>query len=141
MTILVLDASVTLAALLPDEPHAEVAVNLVQIGLDEGALVPAIWLAETLNGLVIAERRGRITAARTEALWAYVRNDLHRTFTRVGLQAWDTLLALARTHRLSLYDASYLHAAWWHQLPLASLDRRLWAAAAAERVALMPETL
>jgi predicted nucleic acid-binding protein len=46
------------------------------------------------------------------------------------------LMALARKHRLTVYDAAYLELAKREALPLATLDRALERAAAAEGVAL-----
>ena len=54
------------------------------------------------------------------------------------LDAWEAPLRLALTHRLTLYDARYLDLALAMELPLATLDRELRAAAAAERVPLLP---
>lgn len=45
---------------------------------------------------------------------------------------------LADRHGLTLYDASYLELAIRRGLPLASLDRKLRAAATAEDVPLLP---
>ena len=45
------------------------------------------------------------------------------------------ILALARSHRLTAYDASYLALAIREGCPLVSLDRRLNEAAATEGVA------
>ena len=45
------------------------------------------------------------------------------------------MLTLARRHRLTAYDASYLALAIQEGVPLASLDRRLKEAAAAEGIA------
>ena len=41
----------------------------------------------------------------------------------------DLVLALARTHGLTAYDAAYLETALRHGVPLATLDQRLAAAA------------
>lgn len=45
-------------------------------------------------------------------------------------------LATARPHKVTAYDAVYLDAAGRHQLPLATLDEKLRAAAAKTGVAL-----
>jgi predicted nucleic acid-binding protein len=47
------------------------------------------------------------------------------------------VLRLARTHRLSVYDAAYLELAQRERLPLSTLDADLKKAAAGEGVALM----
>jgi predicted nucleic acid-binding protein len=47
------------------------------------------------------------------------------------------VLALARKHRLTVYDASYLELAQRETLPLATLDKDLARAARLERVSLV----
>ena len=47
------------------------------------------------------------------------------------------VLALARTHRLTVYDAAYLELALRVDAPLATLDRKLAAAARAAGVPLV----
>jgi predicted nucleic acid-binding protein len=49
-------------------------------------------------------------------------------------RAWQHSLHLARSHRLSVYDATYLELALRHGLPLATLDDALAAAATAAGV-------
>ena len=51
----------------------------------------------------------------------------------------DQVLALARQHRLTVYDAAYLELALRQDLPIATLDMPLAAAARAEGVALIGE--
>ena len=46
-------------------------------------------------------------------------------------------MTLARTHRLTIYNAAYLELAGWIDLPLATLDRKLQRAARAARVPLL----
>jgi predicted nucleic acid-binding protein len=52
--------------------------------------------------------------------------------------AWHDTLALARSHRLTSYDAAYLELALRRGLPLASRDKGLQAAARTEGVPLLP---
>ena len=57
---------------------------------------------------------------------------------RLDHQADDgVLMALARTHRLTAYDAAYLELARRANLPLATLDIALARAASAEGVSLI----
>lgn len=51
--------------------------------------------------------------------------------------AWHDTLALARSHRLTSYDAAYLELALRRGLPLATRDKALQAAARLEGVPLM----
>ena len=54
-------------------------------------------------------------------------------------QNGDAVLALAREHRLTVYDAAYLELALRADAPLATLDRELARAAHAARVPLLGE--
>jgi predicted nucleic acid-binding protein len=126
----VLDASISLAWFI-DNPIPSLAEGLRQdlIGGDK-AIVPALWHLEMANGFVMAERR-RTLAAR----------DISRAMEEIGFllgpviesdtdfvsmkQAFGT----ARKFRLSAYDAVYLETSIRLELPLATLDQRLRAAA------------
>jgi len=130
----VLDASMALSFVLADEFTAESERALSTIAAD-GALVPALWEFEVLNGLRAAERRGRITeAAITNALQGLsgLRIETHR-------QSVDRpqVLAIANRLDLSVYDASYAWVAMQTNLPLATLDSRLGKAAASAGIALI----
>ena len=130
----VLDASMALSFVLSDEFTADSQRALATIAID-GALVPALWEFEVLNGLRSAERRGRISeAAMTNALHglAGLRIETHR-------QSLDRpqILSLANRLDLSVYDASYAWVAMETNLPLATLDSRLGKAAAAAGIALV----
>lgn len=61
MTIVVLDASIALAAVLP-EPNSLVARAILARIVDEGAVVPMLWPLEVVNSLLMAERRQSIQA-------------------------------------------------------------------------------
>ena len=57
----VLDSSVTLAWIYPDETTDAVR-QLFDAVTENGAVVPALWRIEVANALTIAMRRGRIHA-------------------------------------------------------------------------------
>ena len=129
----VLDSSVTLAWVLRDESSPQADRALEQVAAI-GGIAPALWWVEVRNVLLMAERRGRLT----------------QTDTAVAIQAIDamgirldhapdgaTLLRLARTHRLTAYDAMYLELSIRQQRPLATLDRKLGTAAQAEGMTLL----
>ena len=118
---LVIDASVTLAWVFEDEvtPLTEAALDEV---VRKGGRAPGLWTLEVLNVLVVAERRGRITAAqgsrfadRLFSLPIAVENTLKPTER-------TEVLGMARTHRLSAYDATYLELAVRTDSPLATRD-------------------
>ncbi len=126
------DASVAAAWVLPDEDAAVAEHALDRLGA-ETAKVPAVFWHELRNLLLSAERRGRIDGGHADASMARLRR-----LPIVCPSDTDDreVMALARAHRLSAYDASYLALAIRESCALASLDRRLNAAAASEGVAL-----
>ena len=132
---LVLDASATLAWCFDDERNAESDALLDRLAVST-ALVPAIWHVELANALLAAERRRRITADEIA--------HIYRLLNRLTIETDDPvlpaapLLALARAHRLSAYDAAYLDLALRRHLPLATRDTALARAAEAAGVALLP---
>ena len=69
---LVLDASVTLSGAFEDEASEEIEAFLAATN-QHGALVPGIWPLEVANGLLMAERRGRLTEADTVAFLSLLR--------------------------------------------------------------------
>jgi predicted nucleic acid-binding protein len=88
-------------------------------------LVPAHWLMEITNALLMAERRNRTTEADTTRALALLR----LLPIEVDFQASDLLslqvLSLARSHGLTVYDAAYLEVSIREGLPLATLDAKL----------------
>lgn len=135
--MLVLDASIALAWLIPDEtdPGCDALLPRVEA---EGAAVPAIWALEVGNILLLAERRARITPAGRLAAQAMLLALPIEPQPADTLSAWGDAAPLALRHRLSLYDATYLELALRRGLPLATRDKALAAAARAERVTLLP---
>ena len=129
----VLDASVTVSWGLEDEENAVAAVALRRLDA-EPAYVPSIWWFEVRNVLLINERRQRITERDTARfLQALGAMDLETDYA----PAEGGTLALARSHRLTVYDATYLELAIRKGVPLATLDRRLAEAANREGVSLI----
>ena len=91
--------------------------------------VPALFLWELGNVLLIAERRGRITTAdRSRFLALVVQLDLSIDPADPHV-VWQDVLSLAAQHRLTSYDAAYLELAMRGGLPLASRDNALLEAA------------
>lgn len=129
----VLDASIAACWVFDDEDHPIAAAALERIRHDE-AVAPSLWWFEVRNTLIVGERRGRLTEAATTAFL--------RELSRFGVlldHAPEELaiLALARQHRLTIYDASYLELAQREGLPLATLDAALRKAAVALGVGLV----
>jgi len=129
----VLDGSVTLAWFFEDEAdaYAEAVENSLRRAT---AVVPALWALEVANALLVGERRKRTTEAKA-AYFARLLQELPRANDeQTSAQAFRDIFFLARKHGLSAYDACYLELALRRGLPLATLDKRLKAAASAAGV-------
>ena len=100
--------------------------------------MPSLWLWEVGNVLVQAERKGRITSAAIRTFLGLLETLPIRIDQVTTATAWHDTLALARSHRLTTYDAAYLELALRLGLPLASRDQALNAAASKEGVSLLP---
>ena len=121
----VLDASVAAAWYFPDE-DADLATTAARRLVVETAIVPTLFWYEVRNFLVLGERRGRTVIADTTQFLARL-DAMALEVDRAPSSA--AALALARAHKLSVYDAAYLELAQRRGVPLATLDARLAAAA------------
>lgn len=133
----VLHTSVALAWCFQDEQTPETLALLDRVA-ETGAIAPLLWPLEALNGLLMAERRRRLTGEQRHTLAALLR-DLPITLDdETATRAWAETAALAERFALSLYDATYLELAHRRRLPLATLDRPLRTAATALGLPLLP---
>jgi predicted nucleic acid-binding protein len=105
--------------------------------VENGAWVPSLWPLEVANVLETGVRRGRHDIAFRDSTLADLSLLPISTDPETGNRAWNATLELAHRHRLTLYDAAYLELARRRQLPLATLDSDLRAAAMAEGVPLL----
>lgn len=130
---LVLDASIAGCWFFGDEqdPRAEAAWDRLE---EDRAIVPLQWWFEVRNICLLGERRGRATEAQTDEFL----HELPRfAIDFDGLPDQRFVVALARRHRLTLYDAAYLELAQRKAIPLATLDKKLVTAAHIEGVPLV----
>ena len=125
-----IDASVAIAWLLEDEDTPDTVSSLAATE-DVETFVPQIWHFEIRNSLLMAERRGRIDRSQTAQRFRYLSNLSVQTDHEPNL---DAAMQLARTHRLTFYDALYLELAKRRNAQLATLDKTLAAAASHEDV-------
>ena len=116
MSALVLDASVAASWLLDDEMDPLAALVSARV-VEDGAVVPQLWHVEVRNALIVAERRGRISA---DGLDERVRALVDLPVSTDTEPDLDAALALARAHGLSLYDAIYLELAQRYQTAVAT---------------------
>jgi predicted nucleic acid-binding protein len=132
MSDCVIDASLSVAWCLPDEQDDAMAwLDTVAQG---GACVPAIWVFEINNLLLMAERRRRIGEAdvrRARELLGRLPITIEPPPT--AAIASETL-QLARRYSLTFYDASYLESAIRNHGRLGSFDEPLRKAAEAAGV-------
>jgi predicted nucleic acid-binding protein len=129
---MVVDASVTAAWFFPDEatPYSEAALQATAAA---DVWVPALWLLETCNMLLSAQRRRRINdAKRRELVASAAALRLRVDREPVAMAELDNLAA---AHGLSAYDAAYLGLALRRKLPLATRDAALLKAMARAGVA------
>ena len=99
--------------------------------------IPAHCRVETSNGLLVAERRKRITQSDvTEALGLLGALPL-TTDAETATKAGGETIALARQYGLTIYDAAYLELAMRRGATLATNDLELAKAAQAAGVALL----
>jgi predicted nucleic acid-binding protein len=128
----VIDASVVVSWAL-DEDHA-VADAAAQRLRGDRAIVPSLWWYELRNVLVIGERRRRLAERRTAEFLSKI---AQLAITIDQFPDEPRLMALARRHRLTVYDAAYLELAVRGALPLTTLDMALANAARTEAVPLI----
>lgn len=136
MAAFVIDASVAIAGLAPDEGHAR-CVELVNRAAVERAAAPAIWPFEVLNVLALKRRKRAIS----EESYDWTLRSLRAM--KIAIDSGDLLEIsiaanrLAQQHALTVYDAAYLDLARRLSLPLATLDRQLAHAAMQQGVPLL----
>ena len=125
---LIVDASVALFWNIASQstPLTEEAAAEIQ---RSGGVVPFHFQLEMCNALWVLERRGKLSASdANETIDNIAMLDLEvdeLAMHKIG----ETVLPLARLYRLTLYDAAYLELALRTDLPLATRDEALAAAA------------
>jgi predicted nucleic acid-binding protein len=137
VTGFVVDASVAIAWLFEDEATPETEAVLDRLSQEE-AHAPGLWELEVANVVLSAERRGRLSEAASARIMERLQNlpiRLSPNSARI-----HHLLEVGRRYGLTSYDAAYLTLAQQLDLPLATLDRDLAAAAGLAEVELVIAT-
>ena len=128
MTSVVLDASLALALVLPDEKSGEIERLLEESERGSIELLTAShWTLELANGLLQAGRRKRISAA--DRVTAFDLLTGLPVAIHPGELSAATLFTLADRESLSIYDTAYLALALEQKAMLATADKALAAAA------------
>lgn len=122
--VFVLDTSFALAWILDEEQEKRIDAVFDLLN-QRSAVVPSLWFYEVSNALLMNEKRGRLSQTDTvraitllNALPLIIDSDCET-------RAFREIIALARTHNLTVYDATYLDIAMRMSLPLATLDNSL----------------
>ena len=141
MSNFVLDASVGLAWAV-DDPEPDSARAIRESFLTGRiAIVPSQWVLEIANGLVMAERRGKLDLAEVERardLYESMMANYIEVQTDSPQAGFREIQEIARKHQVTAYDAAYLFLALQHRLPLATLDGSLTVAAQKSGVSVLP---
>lgn len=124
MSLFVLDASVTLSWIFEDEFTAATD-SLLQSLHDGEAEAPAIWAYEVGNVVAMAVRRGKLSSEQARSQLKSIGRLRIAVHPPVRMEIWGAILDMAGLHRLTVYDAAYLHLAIQRSLPLATRDRAL----------------
>ena len=127
----VLDNSVTMRWFFGDGKPQELAYagKVLDAMKVADAIVPATWGLEVANVIARAEAKALVTEARSGAFLEMLDGVSIEVDTATFAHALGATLQLARRHKLSAYDASYLELAIRRGIPLATLDEDLQKAA------------
>ena len=124
MPRLVLDASVAIAAFVPEQ-HSKEAQNILRQVARSGAVVPGLWPLEMAHVLITLERRKVIDGDQRLGIIEDLRTLGITLDPETPFRAWKATLDVATRHALSVYDASYLELSLRLSLPLATFDSAL----------------
>jgi predicted nucleic acid-binding protein len=130
----VLDASVAASWCFQGEEDARANAALELLQGDAHAIAPMHWWFEIRNVLLVAIRRKRIAELQMAAFLDRLEKG---PITLADLPNASAVLAAARNHRLSFYDAAYFELAKRKNIALATLDEALVQAARSEAVPLI----
>jgi predicted nucleic acid-binding protein len=133
---LVLDASLALQWFLEDESGRQYGLSVLASLSSKRAVVPILWFYEVGNGLLMAQRRKRITFDQVDGFLTRLKALPIDAAQQVPTEILE-LPAIAQKHSLTNYDAAYLALARRFRLPLATTDAELRRAAAAAGVAIV----
>jgi predicted nucleic acid-binding protein len=125
----VIDSSVGFAWVHPDQATTATEQLLDEVANGATVVVPVLWFVEMANGLLVLQRRKRITSTeRRTALQTL--SDLPLVVDEeAGRAAFHKTSEFAEKHGLMVYDATYLEVAVRRKLSLATRDSALQTAA------------
>jgi len=127
----VLDNSVSMRWLFGDGKAQDIAHadSVLERLKQTGAIVPVTWGLEVAHVLARAEAKALVTGAQSGTFLQILEGIDITADAATFTHALSGTLQLARSYKLSAYDASYLELALRLSLPLATLDENLQKAA------------
>ena len=108
-------------------PATEGLLDLVRAGTT--IFVPHLWFTEMANGLLVLQRRKKISAAERRSALVSLENLAPIVDQQPGHAVFSDISDLAEKHGLTAYDATYLELALRRKLALATRDQELRKAA------------
>lgn len=126
MRSFVLDYSIAMSWCFEDEgsQYAQSILDFLNSATEESqAIVPSLWMLEVVNVLRIAEKKERLSDAKS----LHFLDLLSNLPIRIDAQSFSPkdVLMIARSYQLTSYDALYLLLALRDSVPLATLDTAL----------------
>jgi predicted nucleic acid-binding protein len=100
-------------------------------------VVPAHWLVEIANALLVGSRRKRIKTEQIAAFLGQLAIIPVEIESALSLEDAERVAALGAKHSLSAYDAAYLDLALRKNVALGTLDGALRNASMTEKVRLL----
>jgi len=137
MNEFVLDCSVTMSWFFKDEVSNYADQVHEKLTAGSIAYVPSIWPLEVTNVFLIVERQKRIHQWETTKYQNLLRKFPIRVQPVPTNDQLDFIFQIAREYKMTAYDASYLELAIRKQLPIATLDKKIKAAAEHEAVTVL----
>lgn len=126
---MIVDASVLLSAIFPDEAQLQAQALLRRhVAGQERLRAPHLLLYEVNHALWRAERRGRVLPAQVDQILEALKR-LELEFLPLD---WQEILPLARRANCGAYDAAYLALAQRTGEPLVTADERFYNAVAGQ---------
>ncbi len=124
----VIDSSIGFAWVHPNQA-TEATTSLLHGENLQRLFIPALWFIEMANGLLVLQKRKKMTADERVVAMETLRTLNLTVDEDAGRSAVGAAVALAEEHDLSVYDAIYLELVLRRKLHLASRDEALIRAA------------
>lgn len=126
MNQVVIDASVALKWYLDDEELGTKAINILThyVSGDLNIFAPSLLEYEVMNGLKIAQKRGRIDKNTIQAAIEGFFNLEIKVYN--ASHFYNEVLDIVSSHDISSYDASYLALAENEKTPFVTADKVLY---------------